>query len=180
MGWRRESDLNLRPLSTCLVLVLGATACATAEQAANTVIADIAPPSEYAMAQPVEADVVQFLVDRLAVDADQAKGGLGAILALAQQRMKPEEFMDLRGSMPDMDQYLTKLPRSSSGFQLDLASGAIDEDSPRIEGLKSLDTSFQALGMQPDMVLQFATLILQYLQQRGELAAMSSLQKALY
>ncbi|MGY6275336.1 DUF2780 domain-containing protein [Methylomonas sp. MgM2] len=146
----------------------------------DSVIAEIAPSSESTTDPMVEADLAAFLVDRLGINPDQAKEGMGFIFAFAQQRTMPEDFAKLSGSLPDMDQYLAAVPRSSFAFRFNNENIAVDEERPGPDDLALLAASFQTLGMNPEMVFQFEETILQYLRLRGELAAMSVLQNALY
>jgi len=159
---------------------IGLLACSSAEKATGPIFSEIASAISPAANGYVESDLVEFLVERLSVDSNQALGGLGVIFAFAQQRMSPEEFMQLSGSVPAMDQYLAAVPQSPSGFHLDLSTSATDGKTLEPDGLSSLDTSFQALGMNPEMVFKFVPTVLQYFQQRGELTEMSLLENALY
>lgn len=172
--------MNHRLFIASPLMLFGLLACTSAEKATGPIFSEIASAISPATNGYVESDMVEFLVERFGVDSNQAKGGLGVIFALAQQRMTPEEFMHLSSSVPDMAQYLAAVPQSSSSFHLGLATSAMDEKTLEPEGLSSLGTSFQALGMSPEMVFQFVPAVLQYFQQRSELTEMSLLENALY
>ena len=161
-------------------MLFGLLACSSAEKATGPIFSEIASAIALETYEYVESDLVEFLVERFGVDSNQAMGGLGAIFAFAQQRMTPDEFMQLSSSVPDMARYLAAVPQSSSGFHLDLSTSDMDEKTLEPEGLSSLGTSFQALGMNPEMVFQFVPAVLQYFQQRSELTEMSLLENALY
>lgn len=134
-----------------------------------------------ANSQPLaESTLAAFLMNRFGLDERQAMGGLGAVFALAQQRMVPEDFMQLSASVPNMDRYLSAVPQSQSHIQWGAAADAIGGRTLGFGGLSSLGDSFQALGMNPEMAFQFVPAVLQFLQQRSELVAMSLLQNALY
>ena len=88
--------------------------------------------------------------------------------------------MQLASSVPDIDQYLAAVPQSPSDFEFSFAFGDADGGPLGSGWGDSLGTSFEALGMQPEMVFQFVPVVLQYLQQRRELPAMTLLENALY
>lgn len=156
-------------------MMLGITACASVEQSFGFLHAAVTPAVE-----PAASDLSDFLVDNLGVTARQAMGGAGSIFALAQQRMLPEDFMQLRNSVPNMDQYLAAVPYSTSSFQWGGATNGIGGNPSELGSLSAVSRSFQTLDMNPEMAFQFLPAILQYLQQRSELAAMSLLQDALH
>ena len=173
--------MNYRLLIASFCIILGALACTSVEQATGLMIADAVPAKNSQKDQASESDLVVFLTDRLGVDSDQARAGVGSIFAFAQQRMTPDDFMQLSSCVPDMSRYLASVPQSTTvNFQWGSAKKGIGQAVPGLVGQGTLNTSFQALGMNPEMANQFATVILQYLQQRSELAAMSLLQNALY
>lgn len=148
--------------------------CASVDQATSRLLAASSPQAKVLSPRQLsQVTLVNFLGNRLGVNAQQAMGGVGSIFALAQQRMSPEDFMLINRSVPDMDSYLAAIPESRFRVQW---GGVADTMS----GLGSLGSSFDALGMNPEMAYQFVPLILQYMQQQNELAAMSLLRDALY
>lgn len=159
-------------LATCFV-VLGGVACAPTGQMMGLFFEQAADAKS-----PSETELVNLLVERLGVDSRQAMGGMGAIFALARQRMTPEDFMQLSNSVPNMEQYLAVVPPSTTSFQLGIEANAVDVNE--VAGAEALNEAFQSLGMNPEMIPRFVTVVLQYLQQRSELAAMSLLQSAMY
>lgn len=156
-------------------MMLGVAACASVEQSFGFLHAAVTPAVE-----PAASDLADFLVDSLGVTARQAMGGAGSIFALAQQRMPPEDFMQLRNSVPNMDQYLAAVPYSTSSFQWGGATNVIGGNPSELSSLNAVSRSFQALEMHPEIAYRFVSAILQYLQQRSELAAMSLLQDGLH
>ena len=156
-------------------MIFGVVACASVQQSAGLLGTAIAP-----VVEPAESDLAHFLVDRPGITERQAIGGAGSIFALAQQRMAPEDFMQLTNSVPDMDRYLASVPQATTRFKWGIAAHDMDGNRSGLAGLSGVSGSFQALDMHPELAFQFVSAILQYLQQRSELAAMSLLQNALY
>lgn len=144
----------------------------------------VANPSTVAAASAAvspEAGLVNILVDQLGVNSQQAMGGVGSIFSLAQQRMNPSDFMQLSGSVPGMDQYLSAVPQpSSSSVLFGSAAGLLGGQANGLGNLAALAGSFQSLGMSTNMIGQFVPVVLQYVQGQSGQAAMSLLQSALY
>lgn len=128
-----------------------------------------------------EAELVDLVVSQLGVDSRQAKGGIGAIFALAQQRMDPSDFMRLSSSVPGMEQYLSAVPQSTSSISwFSSTESLLSEQGNGLGKLAVLATSFQALGMNADMIREFVPLLMQYIQGQSGPEALSLLQSALY
>lgn len=125
--------------------------------------------------------LVNVLVNQLGVNQQQAMGGVGSIFSLAQQRMNPTDFMQLRGNVPGMDQYLSAVPEpSSSSLLIGSAASMLGGQAGGLGNLAALAGSFQTLGMNTNMITQFVPLVLQYVQGQSGAGAMSLLQSALY
>lgn len=128
-----------------------------------------------------ETALVNILMNQLGVNSQQAMGGVGSIFSLAQQRMNPGDFMQLSGSVPNMNQYLSAVPQpSSSSVLLGSAASLMGDQAGGLGNLATLAGSFQSLGMNASMIGQFVPVVLQYVQGQSGQAAMSLLQSALY
>lgn len=138
-------------------------------------------PLTGAVANTSGLGLVDLLVNQLGVNSQQALGGVGSIFALAQQRMNPNDFMQLTGTVPGMNQYLSAVPQpASSNFLFGSAAGLMGGQAGALGNLAALAGSFQSLGMNADMIGQFVPVVLQYVQSQGGPAAMSLLQNSLY
>ncbi|MDD1622902.1 MAG: DUF2780 domain-containing protein [Methylococcaceae bacterium] len=129
-----------------------------------------------------ESGLANILVDQFGINSQQAMGGAGSIFALAQQRMNPSDFMQLSGSVPGMNRYLSAVPRpASSSSWLSTSADSTEGESAGLGSLSALTGSFRALGLNTKLINQFVPVVLQYVQtQNGGPAAMSLLQSALY
>lgn len=128
-----------------------------------------------------ETGLVNMLVNQLGVNSQQAMGGVGSIFSLAQQRMNPGDFMQLSGSVPGMNQYLSAVPQpSSSSLLFGSAANLMGDQAGGLGSLAALAGSFQSLGMSTNMIGRFVPVVLQYVQGQSGPAAMSLLQSALY
>ena len=128
-----------------------------------------------------DSGLVNTLVNQLGVNQQQAMGGVGSIFSLAQQRMNPTDFLQLRGNVPGIDQYMSEVPEpSSSSLLIGSAADMLGGQAGGLGNLASLVSSFQTLGMNSNMITQFVPLVLQYVQGQSGAGMMSLLQNALY
>ena len=152
---------------------------AVAQQAVTGVMNN--PVAVATNAAPSDLGLVNALVNQLGINQQQAMGGVGSIFSLAQQRMNPTDFMQLRGNVPGMDQYLSAVPEpSSSSLLIGSAASMLGGQVGGLGNLAALAGSFQTLGMNSNMITQFVPLVLQYVQGQSGAGAVSLLQSALY
>ena len=93
------------------------------------------------------------LVNRLGVTEAQAAGGVGSILAFAQQRLAAGDFDLIAKAIPGSEKYL--------GMAKQLLGGASISDKA------GLQSAFTKLGMTPDMVGKFAPIVTDYVAKAG-------------
>lgn len=101
------------------------------------------------------SSLITQVTNQLPVSAQQATGGVGAMLSLAQNQLSDSNSQELGQLLPGMDQ-LTNLNLSGSK---DMLSG--------INNLSAVNDAFKGLGLDPSMISQFAPLVLQYLTSQG-------------
>ncbi|UWZ97657.1 DUF2780 domain-containing protein [Vibrio splendidus] len=93
--------------------------------------------------------LVDTVADQASVTSDQAVGGIGSMLALAQNSLGSADNKELASLIPGMSSL------ESTGLSSLLSSqGAVE-------------SAFSGLGMDPSMVTTFAPIILQALQSQG-------------
>ena len=114
---------------------------------------------------PCGSSLVDTLSQRFNITPEQARGGAGALFALAQSRLSPQEFSQVAAVMPEMNGMLQGTPDMG---QLSAFGG-----------WSSVVGIFQKLGLTPDMVLKFVPVLVNYVRCRGGLNAASLLGKAL-
>jgi len=128
-----------------------------------------------------ELTLTGILTEQLSITPQQAMGGVGAILALAQQRMDPIDFMRLSNSVPNIDQYFSEVPASASSVSWFSSPESLQgQQGPVSDRLAFLAGSFEKLGMNAEMVGRFTSIVLQYFQAQNGPEVMSLLLGALY
>ncbi|OLQ86707.1 hypothetical protein BIY21_17865 [Vibrio ponticus] len=106
-----------------------------------------------------------ILADKLPVTTEQALGGSGALLGLAQQQLSSADLSELESLIP----WSSNLPDMQ---------GIVGN----IENMQAVNKAFESVGLDPSMVNQFVPVILDYLKESGAseglLGSLSSLWKA--
>jgi len=123
-----------------------------------------------------------LLMQQLGVTQPQAEGGAGALFQLAKSKMSTSDFTALGNSVPDMQGLLAAAPVANA-----VGSGSMTGNLASMAGdlggadgnLVGLASSFQQLGLPPDMVQKFIPIVMQYVQGNGGGAVAGALQSAL-
>ena len=109
----------------------------------------------------------------LDVKPEQAAGGVGAMLSLAQNQLTSTDYSELTKEVPG----ISKLSGAGALGQLSQLGGLLGKSDgvtsqatsavSNVSNTTELDAAFKALGMDSGMVGQFAPIILQYLGGEG-------------
>ncbi|EMP4112700.1 DUF2780 domain-containing protein [Vibrio parahaemolyticus] len=94
--------------------------------------------------------LTELLTSQLPVSTEQAAGGSSALIALAQSQLSQQNSTELQSLIPGLSNL--KGAQSLSG---------------NIESLSAVQSAFNALGLDPSMISQFAPVILGYLNEQG-------------
>ncbi len=130
-------------------------------------------------------ELVQQLVSNLGVQEDQAKGGAGLILKLAQDKLGGEEFAKVASAIPGSDVLLGSAPSQDSGGGMMGALGGMAAgmmgggQGAALGSLMSLAGGFSQLGMDGNMVTKLFPVVLNFVQQKGGADVAGILSKAL-
>ena len=129
-------------------------------------------------------ELVQQLVSSLGVQEEQAQGGAGLILKLAQEKLGGGEFAQVASVIPGADALLGAAPAASGGGMMGalggMAAGMMGGgQGDALGSLMSLAGGFSQLGMSGDMVTKFFPIILSFVQEKGGAGLAGILSKAL-
>ncbi|EJG1803145.1 TPA: DUF2780 domain-containing protein [Vibrio parahaemolyticus] len=94
--------------------------------------------------------LTELLTSQLPVSTGQAAGGSSALIALAQSQLSQQNSTELQSLIPGLS--------NLKGAQSLLGN---------IESLSAVQSAFNALGLDPSMISQFAPVILGYLNEQG-------------
>jgi hypothetical protein len=156
--------------ASCLLVLLAVVAGQA--QAQNSVTSVAKSPSP---------ELVGDLTKQLSITPAQATGGAGALFGLAKSRLSAPDFSKISAVVPGMNGLLKAAPAASS-----LSSGGLSGISGLSKslpggagGLASVASSFQKLGLSPDMISKFAPVLTQFVQAKGGSSVASLLSGAL-
>ncbi|HCE4656018.1 TPA: DUF2780 domain-containing protein [Vibrio parahaemolyticus] len=94
--------------------------------------------------------LTELLTSQLPISTEQAAGGSSALIALAQSQLSQQNSTELQSLIPGLS--------NLKGAQSLLGN---------IESLSAVQSAFNALGLDPSMISQFAPVILGYLNEQG-------------
>jgi hypothetical protein len=106
-------------------------------------------------------ELVKSVSDKLSVKPEQAAGGIGSVFNFAKGKLSADDFEKVSKVIPQMDTLLAAAPA------IDAGTSALAKVSPEAAGIASLGSSFQKLGLSPDMVGKFVPEILNYTGLKG-------------
>ena len=108
------------------------------------------------------ADLSKTLSDKLGVSGEQATGGAGAIFKYAKDNLDTNDFATIAKGIPGMDGLLAAAPEPDNGSALGQAAGMLGGTGGSLGGLASLTSSFESLGLSPDMASKFVPIVSDY------------------
>ncbi|WP_117234391.1 DUF2780 domain-containing protein [Vibrio maerlii] len=103
-----------------------------------------------------ETPVVDSVQNELSVTTEQAVGGVGALLSVAQNALGTEQKQELNSLVP--------------GASLLSSTGLVN----MITSMDSVNAAFTSMGLDPALVAQFAPLVLQGLEAQGASSGLTS------
>ena len=142
-----------------------AQAANSATTAATAVASNTASTATTATADA--AALVPMLTEGLGVTEAQASGGMGSILQAAQGLMTGSDYSALTQAIPNADALLAAAPAVKTAKKGDLLGSALGMASSYNANTKAasqLVSQFSSLGLSPDMISQFTSIAVGYLQ----------------
>jgi hypothetical protein len=129
--------------------------------------------------QPVKSsssDLVGQLTKELSITRPQARGGAGALFALAKSRLSTEEFSKVSAAVPGMSGLLKAAPAVDSNSELSRLEGSLPGSMGRTAEVAD---AFSKLGLSPEMAGKFLPVMSKFVESKGGLSTASLLEKAL-
>jgi hypothetical protein len=98
------------------------------------------------------------------------------LFGLAKSRLNPADFGKIAAVVPGMGSFLKAAPSTGGGSGLEGLTGSLPGN---LGGMASAATSFQKLGLSPDMVGKFVPILTNFVQAKGGANVASLLSGAL-
>lgn len=126
-------------------------------------------------AQPAAADTMDYtseissllgqVTSNLNVSEEQAEGGLASVFNYVKNNVSADDFGSIASSIPGLEGLMSAVPATSDSSSQSTASalsGLMDkaaEYSSSVKSVNDIKKQFEALGLTPDMISQFASQI---------------------
>ncbi len=126
----------------------------------------------------MSTELINRLERQLGVTREQAEGGVGLLLQLAQEKIPPDDFLKVADAIPAISDLIGKSPLSKTpsgnGFLIWLSRlfGGLG-------GLRALVGPFEKLGLAKQMIPQFTRLVISFFCEKGGQDVELLLQRAL-
>lgn len=111
-------------------------------------------PSIGSMAAGLKDPLMSMLKSQLGVTEDQAKGGVGSYLLLAQEKLAKGDFDKVAALVPGASKYMDSAKKLGAG-------------TGPLKNVAGLNSSLTKLGMKSDTVSKFAPTVTNYLGTAG-------------
>jgi hypothetical protein len=116
-------------------------------------------------------ELVGQLTYELGVTPEQATGGAGAIFGLVKIRLNPADFRQVAASVPGMGGFLEAAPVAKTGSTpnalASLVPSVLGPLPTGADGIASVASSFQSLGLSPKMADKFIPVLKRYIASQG-------------
>ncbi|MEM7224239.1 MAG: DUF2780 domain-containing protein [Pseudomonadota bacterium] len=114
-------------------------------------------------AQAQMNDLIGLLTSQLGVTETQAAGGAGSLFGAAKEQMSPGDFKTVEEGLPGVDGLIDQAPEPSESSSL-LSSGSslLGGSGSEAASMGTVVSSFESLGMSPEMVQQFVPIVTKY------------------
>lgn len=127
-------------------------------------------------------DLIKILTSQLNINEQQATGGAGALLKLAQEKLGGD-FSKISQAVPGLDSLISQAPKAGVtgglGGLLNTVTSALGMEKSGVADIAQLASQFKNLNLDMTMVAKMAPFVVQFAQQKGGPIVGELLQKAL-
>lgn len=156
----------------------GALAADTLKQVSTTT-QSASNTAQAASNQAQSGDLLGNLM-ALGLDQNQAEGGMGALLKMAQGSLSGSEFSSLSNAIPGADKMLSAVPALDSGSGMSgLLSGAGGSLGNSLQGSALVYDAFEKLGISRELAAPMVDVAKNYLQANASEDTVGLLMKGL-
>lgn len=155
-----------RLLTACVVVCLyGVCVISVTQVRAQSSVTEPAKSSS--------SELIGQLAKGLSITRPQARGGSGALFALAKSRLSAEEFGKVSAVVPGMSGLLKAAPERSEFSSLETSLPG------NMGRMAEVAEAFHKLGLSPEMAAKFVPVMTRFVESKGGLSTASLLEKAL-
>ncbi|WP_076538166.1 DUF2780 domain-containing protein [Shewanella sp. UCD-KL21] len=132
-----------------------------------------------AVADAQSTDLVGNVMSQLGLNQQQAEGGLGALLSLAQSNLGDSDFSQISDSIPGTDALMAAVPALSSDSGMTGLLSQAGDIGKSLEGASMVYDTFEALGIKKEYVAPMVDIAKSYLETNGSEGTVDMLMKGL-
>ncbi len=111
-------------------------------------------------------ELVDQLVEQLGITPDQARGGVGAILSLAKEKLV-ENYSQLTEAIPELAGLEDAAPNGGAASLLGGLTASLSQNLGEAGTMVRLGEMFSSLDLRGDMMGRFLPLVIGFIQSRG-------------
>ena len=125
-------------------------------------------------------ELLQMLTSQLGITEEQAQGGSGLLFKMAKEKLGSEDFSQVAGAVPDVENLISSAPQSGgiAGVLGGLAS-SLGGGGGQLGNLASLAGGFKDLKLDSSMIGKFIPIVMAFVQSKGGDTVKTILEKVL-
>ena len=128
-------------------------------------------------------DLINLLTQQLGIDEPQARGGAGMLFQKAKEQLDGGDFEKLKSYVPDVDSLIGDAPEAdaeeSGGLMGMVGSAASKFGLGGVGSIADLAAGFGKLGIPTDKLGDFASIVLNFIEEKGGADARQMIEKFL-
>ncbi len=108
-----------------------------------------------------------MLTSNLGVTDQQASGGAGSLLKFTKSQMPKADYKTVKKGLPGAKDLIGSAPKVESGNSLAGQTSSLlgGSSGKSVAGLDTLTSSFDSLGLSPNMIQKFTPILMDYAKQ---------------
>ncbi|KFZ37654.1 hypothetical protein HR45_09530 [Shewanella mangrovi] len=131
----------------------------------QTATAQTTEPQTQTEAQ--SSDLVGSVMSQLNLNQQQAEGGLGSLLTLAQSNMSGSDFGQISSAIPNVDSLLAATPSTDSNSGMSGLLSKAGGLGSSLQGSAMVYDAFSKLGISKELAAPMVDILKNYLQAQG-------------
>lgn len=169
--------MKLSPAVSLLIAMFALTSPAQASWLDSVFGSDEKKVEQVDTAATQSTDLVGNVMSQLGLSQEQAEGGLGTLLSLAQSNLGGSDFSQLSNSIPGADALLAAVPELSSDSGMSGLLSQAGDLGQSFEGAAMVYDAFEQLGIKKEYVAPMVDIAKSYLETNGSEGTVDLLMK---
>jgi hypothetical protein len=113
-------------------------------------------------------ELVEKLMQSLGIKEEQAKGGVGLVLKLAQEKLGAGDFAKVTEAVPGAENLIQDAPQGGGlGGAVKGLAAAFGGKAEGLGDVAELTSGFSKLGLDSGMIGKFVSIVVSFVQEKG-------------